>query len=278
MALSRSILFLAAWIPFALHPGNLEAQVQGNAPDAEVMKIVRQMKEVLEPDRPSVRKIDISVSGENRLNIHWEARKATATLPDGKWALIVLLDPPNVRGSALLVQEREGSAGDKWVYLPSVRRVRRILPVTAYEYFFNSDFTYADLGFVPYAGSYERVGEEQHSGEAAYKLIFCPKDPWYYSRIVMWVSKETHLPLERNYYDIRGLLWKKETFEQVTVIDGIPTPLRIKMEDVQFDRRSVFDISEVAFDVAIPKELFNPAMLPKAAEAPFWKKLEPDDE
>jgi len=238
------------------------------------MTIVQEMKKVFEPDRPSVRKIDISVSGEQHREVKWEARKASRTLPEGKRTLIVLLEPRDVRGNALLVQEGNDRTAVEWVYVPFVRRVRKIEPVTAHEHFLNTDFTYADLGCVSYDGTYELLGEEERAGEAAYKLAFTPANPWFYSRIVTWVSKETHLPLERDYYDVRGQLWKQETFEQITVINGIPTPLRIEMKDVPSETRSVLTVSEVRFDLEIPEDLFSPKMLPKAADSSFWKQLE----
>ena len=266
----RSRILLVAWIPCALHLAGVRAE----ASDPKVMTIVREMKKVFEPDRPSIRKIDISVSTGTGLDVNWEARKAARTLPEGKRTLIVLLEPPDVRGNAFLVQEGKGGTDVEWVYVPFVRRVRKIVPVTEYERFLDTDFTYADLGFVSYDGSYELLGEEERAGEAAYKLAFTPTNPWFYSRVVTWVSKGTHLPLERDYYDVRGQLWKRETFEQVTVISGIPTPLRIEMKDVQNEMKSVFAVSEVRFDPEIPEDLFSPAMLPKAADSSFWKQLE----
>ncbi len=251
------------------------AGAEASPPD--VMTIVRGMQEVLEPPRPIVRKMEISVSGESRLDTRWVARRVSKTFPEGRRTLLVLLDPRDVRGTALLIEERKGKADVRMVYLPVVRRIREILPVTAYEPFMNTDFTYADLGFLDYGGSYRLLGEEDRAGGKAYKVEFIPKNNWYYSRLIIWVSKDTKLPLERDYYDVSGRLWKQETFEQVAVVDGIPTPFRIVMKDVQNDIQSVFAVSEVRYDVDIPKGLFNPANLSKASESPFWEELESAD-
>ena len=264
---SRALLVVSLAIVLSSH-----SRAQASPPD--VMTIVQGMQEVLEPARSSVRKIEISVSGESRLDTRWVARRVSKTFPEGKRSLLVLLDPRDVRGNALLIEERKGQEDVRWIYLPVVRRIREILPVTAYEPFMNTDFTYADLGFLDYAGSYRLLGEEDRAGEKAYQVEFIPKSNWYYSRVITWVSKDTHLPLERDYYDVSGRIWKKETFEQVTVVDGIPTPFRVVMKDVQNDIQSVFSINEVRYDVDIPKDLFNPGSLSRAAESPFWEKLE----
>lgn len=243
----------------------------------DVMTIVHEMQEVFEPERPRVRKIEITVSGESRLETRWVARKATKVFPDGKRTLLVLLDPHDVRGNAVLIQEQKGKYDVRWVYVPVVRRVRKLLPVSGYEPFLNTDFTYADLGFVDYSGDYRLLGQESLGGKEAYKLEFSPQNRWYYSRIVSWVSKDTHLPLKRDYFDLGGHLWKEQTLEKVTVIEGIPTPLRIVMKDVQNGTRSVFEVSEVRYDLDLPDGLFDPQALSRAAEAPFWEKLEPSE-
>jgi outer membrane lipoprotein-sorting protein len=270
MRIPSPLFFLA--VPVLLTP--LSYRTAAASPP-EVMTIVQDMQKVLEPDRPSVRKIEISVSGESGFHARWEARKASRTFPEGKRALLVLLAPPEVRGSVLLVQEPKGKDTVRWVYVPIVRRSRKILGVTAYEPFLSTDFTYADLGFLDDSGTYRLLGEEARADQDAYKVEFTPESAGYYPRVVTWVSKDTHLPLERDYYDVSGQLWKKELFEQVKVIGGIPTPLRIVMKDLLNDTQTVLDISRVRYDVDIPGDLFNPETMSRAADSMLWEELEP---
>ncbi len=267
------VLFLmVASLPFAYLPASA---AEASPPD--VMTIVREMEKVFAPERPTVRKIEMAVSGEIRLNTRWVARKATKMFPKGMRTLLVLVDPRDVRGNALLVQDRKDQEDARWVYVPTVRRVRMILPINAYEPFLDSDFTYADLGFLDAPGSYKLLGEEERAGEKAYKVDFTPEADWYYSHIVTWISKENHLPLERNYFDVPRELWKKETFEKVTIVNGIPTPMRIRMKDIRNLTESVFEIIEVRYDIGVPDDLFDPAGLSKASESPFWETLETAD-
>ena len=46
------------------------------------------------------------------------------------------------------------------------------------------------------------------------------------------MSKTSLLPLQRDYYDVAGNLWKTELFEEEK-IDGVPTAIRIQMKDLQ---------------------------------------------
>jgi hypothetical protein len=84
------------------------------------------------------------------------------------------------------------------------------------------------------------------------------------------VDKATLLPVQRDYYDPAGTLWKTETFE-VETIDGAPTPIRIVMTDLQGKTSTEQRISNVSYDVNIPDELFDPVRLRVAADSPIWQ-------
>ncbi|HJY84246.1 MAG TPA: outer membrane lipoprotein-sorting protein [Candidatus Binatia bacterium] len=238
----------------------------------DVMTIVRQMKEVFEPARPSTRKVVISMSAEGE-KIQWVAGQARKEFPDGKRMVMVMLDPPGVRGMAYLIAEPKNKPTRIWAYSPAIRRVRSLVPVDAYEHFLGTDFTYADLGFVRLHEKYRLLGEEDHAGVHAYKVEEqVPQERAYYSRLITWVAVDSMLPLQRDYYDGAGELWKTEIFEQVSVIDGVPTPLRIRMNDVQEHSGTELNVSEVRYGVDIPPDaVFDPKRLPQVATHSLWR-------
>ena len=86
---------------------------------------------------------------------------------------------------------------------------------------------------------------------------------------VIDVEHGTLLPAQRDYYDVAGVLWKTETFE-IETIDGVPTPIRIVMKDLQGKTSTEQRISNVSYDVNIPDALFDPMKLPIAADSPVW--------
>ena len=147
--------------------------------------------------------------------------------------------------------------------------------VEGFRAFLESDFTLADLGFVSLRSHYKLLGEEGRGGPRAYKIQEMPGAPqakWYYSRILAWIAADSHLPLERDFYDPSNTLWKVETFEQVTDIDGVLTPLRLRMEDKEQGGSTEIDVSEVRYDIDIPDSLFDPAHLREAAASSLWSR------
>jgi hypothetical protein len=187
-------------------------------------------------------------------------RQARKRLTDGNAILTVILEPDDVKGVGLLMREQKDRPDEQWMYLPATRRVRKILPVSAYESFVGSDFTFADLGFVNLRDrKFSLLGEETIAETPAYKVQEVMAGPhYYYSRIVSWVAKDTMLPLERDYYDAANQLWKTELYQDTAVISGVPTVLRIRMED-KFQGASIeLRVSEVGYDATIPDDLFDP--------------------
>ena len=251
------------------------APAMAGPPNAQT--IVQGMKEALEPDRPSTRTLVLAVRAADGFTTEWTARQARKRLPDGNGNLTVILEPDDVRGVALLIREHKDHPDEQWMYLPAIRRVRKIIPVGAYESFLGTDFTLADLGFVNLRDrKFNLLGEETVAERPAYKVQEIMAGPvFYYSRIVTWVAKDTMLPLRRDYYDAANQLWKTELYQDTTVVNGVPTVLRIRMEDRQQNTSTELRVSEVGYDATIPDDLFDPQRLPQASKHPLWTPTAP---
>ncbi|MBI3798500.1 MAG: outer membrane lipoprotein-sorting protein [Deltaproteobacteria bacterium] len=235
------------------------------------MDIVKKMKEVFEPVRPSTRRVVLTVTSGGE-TVQFVAGQARKQLSDGKRMIMVLLQPMDLKGNNYLVWEpKDTKPTAVWAWVPFLRRIREFTTVDAYEHYLGSDFTFADLGFVRLHPYYRLLGEEEHGGKQTYKIEeTVPKERAYYSRVVTWVDKATLLPVQRDYYDPAGTLWKTETFE-VTTINGVPTPIRIVMKDLQAKTSTMQQIDNVKYDVELPDALFDPMKLPVAADSPLWQ-------
>jgi len=258
---SVALLFLAA------------SRSVAGAPDAPA--IVRHMKEAREPARSSTRKLTIVTSAQLGQAAQWMAGQAREKRGDGSRMLTVILGPEDARGLAILVQDRADEPDRQWVYAPAVRRVREVSRVEAHQAFMNTDFTYVDLGFIDPDERYELLGTEARDGVQAYKVQAVPRERWYYSRIVTWVAADSWLPLRREFHGPAGLLWKVETWNQVTRIDGIPIALGDRTEDVRQTGSTEIRVSDVLWDRTLPAELFEPRNLPEAAGSPVWNAGSP---
>ena len=75
-----------------------------------------------------------------------DAARRPATAPDGDRLLIRFNYPNDIRGTGFLVWEHPSSDDERFLYLPSLGRVRRIAGSETQESFVGSDFTYEDIG------------------------------------------------------------------------------------------------------------------------------------
>lgn len=246
------------------------APVAAAAPDGNAL--IQKMRDALEPPRASTRtvKIVLNAVAPHTETVEWTAGQARKRLADGSRILTVLLAPEDERGIALLVQEGQKKPDLKWLYIPSVRRVRALVPADAYQTFLNTDFTYADLGFVTQDARYEIVGTETREGVSTTKVQGTPREQWYYSRFVLWIANDTSLPVREEFYDPAGSLWKVETWGQVTRIDNVPVPLHVRMDDVRQGESTELRLSDLLWDRQLPDDLFEPGKLPQAASSPVW--------
>lgn len=239
-----------------------------DTPDVGV--IVARMRTVLEPAASSTRKFTLTVSGDGAKS-SFTAAQARKTVAGVARMLTLVLAPSDQRGVAsLILQGTNGKPDVRALWIPAVRRTRMLTPVGGYEAFLNSDFTYADLGFVDPRASYTLLGTGTRNGKAVYEVQAVPRETWYYSRIVSYVDQATMMPVERDYYDPAGVLWKTEKFEDITVIDGTPVATHITMTDQQAKQSSTMIVEGLKFGIDLPDSLFDPRSLRAAIDSPVW--------
>lgn len=240
------------------------------APSVQVL--LKQLKQAFEPSRPSVRTIVVTNTDPKGQVDQWQMGEARKNLANGKRILLVMQTPADTRGIADLIWERPGKNDRIFVYLPFIRRVREIQGMRAFNSFSETEFTYADLGFIPVHEGYKLLGKEVRNGVSAYKIEEnVPAERIFYSRIITWVTVDTFLPLERDYYDVAGRLWKTEIFKEIASVDGVPTPMDVVMTDVQDGYKTEMKVIQVTYDTNIPDALFDPEQLSKVADSAVWR-------
>jgi hypothetical protein len=249
----------------------------GYAATPDVMTIIDLMKGVHESALEMAQKIDIHIKSNDKVVSKLMAGLAQKQMPTGKHALIVLLEPEALRGFAYLYKEKDDMTVDRWIYPPAINRIRRLVePWNAYDSFLNTDFTYADLGFVDTKGAYRLLGQETVDDTPAYKVEKIPESPIrYYSRIITWISKETYLPIRRDYYDIANRLYKRQLFENIFMVGKTPVPYKITMINLQTNSSTILSVNELktGLDLELPDDIFMPERLKYSATCPIWERI-----
>jgi outer membrane lipoprotein-sorting protein len=240
----------------------------------DVRTIVKQMKRGLQGPDDAVRMIELKVISNGSPAVRWKMVQANGNANSAHWILAVVLAPPDARGIAFLDKEETSSTSTvKYAYLPATRRVLEFTPVEGYDAFFATDFSYQDLGFVLLGGGGEKlVGTEARDGKKVYKLEDHPINHPYYSKVISYVATDSLLPVERDFYDRAGKLFKTELCT-IETVDGVPTMTKIVMKNVQSGNSSEIDVIKVIRNKQIPADIFEPKNLLHIADHPFWKTV-----
>ena len=135
---------------------------------------------------------------------------------DGDKSMVVFDAPPDVRGTALLTHSYATKPDDQWLYLPALRRVKRIASRNQSGPFMGSEFAYED--FAPQElekYSYKYLRDENCAGRQCFVLERYPVDPYSgYTRQVLWVDQEEYRSWKVDFFDRKNDLLKTLTFDE----------------------------------------------------------------
>ena len=133
---------------------------------------------------------------------------------DGDKSLSIFDAPADVKGTAFLSHTHATRPDDQWLYLPALRRVKRIASANKSGPFMGSEFAYEDITSQEVEKySYKFLREEKLDGRETYVLERYPAYKYSgYTRQVVWIDKEIWRPLKIDYYDRKNALLKTLTF------------------------------------------------------------------
>jgi outer membrane lipoprotein-sorting protein len=174
--------------------------------------------------------------------------------------VMFFLAPADVRGTSFMNWSyADGRDDDQWIYLPALRRTKRISSDSKSDSFMGSDFTYDDLGDRhPSEDTHQLLREETIDGKACYVVESTPKDEAYaYSKIVSWVLKENFMGAKREFYDEDGDLLKTLTVIKYDKVDGFWTILETEMKNVQKKHKTEMKFENIQFNQGIPDSKFT---------------------
>ncbi len=129
---------------------------------------------------------------------------------DGDKSLVLFNRPADIAGTALLTHGHKADADDQWLYLPTLKRVKRISSSNKSGSFVGSEFAYEDLSTQEVEKyQYKLLREESYGGKNCFVIDAYPVDAKSgYTRQERWIDKDDLLLRKVNYYDRKGELLK----------------------------------------------------------------------
>ena len=201
-----------------------------------------------------------------------ELTSATKLFDGGKTEKRVFkfLSPAEVKGTGFLVFDYESKPDDAWIFMPALRKNRRILSSNSGQQFMGSEFTYGDLN-TPSLDDYNyTLGKEVPcAGESCYVVDAVPKKKETatadgYAKRTYWVSKTKFVPIKILHFSADGKLIKEMNASQIKLIDAKKKryrTLRNEMINKQNKQRSIFEFTKITSSPNVKDEYFTTSFI-----------------
>jgi hypothetical protein len=195
---------------------------------------------------------------------HKRAVRHTRYAEDKKDMIHVLFSlPRDDAGTGFLVHRSPDGEDNQWLYLPALRKPRRV-PVSSTQTFVGTNFIYEDIrqlsGERTNRYTYERLADEPLDGRPCHVVAATPKADTNsgYTRRKTWIDAETMYPMQVEYYDKAGKLWKLLRSVDVQALkDGVHRATLTEMRDLQLNETTLLLVTERKLGLDIPSEVFT---------------------
>ena len=187
------------------------------------------------------------------------------TSNDGDKSLTIFDTPRNVKGTAMLTITHKTGDDDQWLYLPALKRVKRISSTNKSGSFMGSEFSYEDLGSREVEKyDYHYLRDEECGAGTCFVLELTPKDTKNsgYSHIFSWLDHEHYRAIKEEYYDRKSRLLKTLFLEEYKQYLGFHwRPSRMNMINHQNGKQTDLLFEQYSFKNGLTDSDFSKSSL-----------------
>lgn len=174
--------------------------------------------------------------------------------------------PTDVAGTATLLVEHGSGEDDIWIYLPALRKVRRLVAANKKESFVGTDFSYGDvIGHRVSDWRFTLVGEEVVDGQRCYVIDAVPasdavRDQSGYSRQKQWIRKDNFVAVRGEYWDRAGQHLKRTAYYDIQLVDSARSrwqAMRFSAENLQTGHKTVITFDRFRANLGVSDRYFT---------------------
>jgi hypothetical protein len=172
------------------------------------------------------------------------------------------LSPSDIAGTKFLMIEKAGGGAEQYIYLPGLKRTRRVVGREQEGSFMGSDFTYNDLQRKGDKDAKNtRLADENIGSEATYVLesVSSSKSSTY-SKVKTWIRKSDYIPLRTQFFDPSGKLTKTLYVRRTQQIEGKPSVSEAYMKNASGHATELV-VDSVKQTKDLPDSAFSPLTL-----------------
>jgi outer membrane lipoprotein-sorting protein len=207
----------------------------------------------------------ISASGHERVRETETFSKLKAKSFDAM-RLVIFNRPADVKGAKTLMIENSNGEDDIWIYLPALKKSRRLISSNKKDSFSGTDFSYGDIiGHRPEDWKHKLVRSETVDGKKCHVVESTPANEQVmessgYSKRISWIDMQSFVALKAEAYDPAGKLLKKYKSENVKKVDlklGKFQPMLVTVENVQTGNKTRLEFKEYRANTGVEDSKFT---------------------
>jgi sterol desaturase/sphingolipid hydroxylase (fatty acid hydroxylase superfamily) len=205
-------------------------------------------------------------SGQERVRVlrsYWKDYRSGAGGVYSK-RVVIFESPPDLEDTSfLIVSHRDPSRDDdRWVYLPALRKVRRIAGRDRGGSFFGSEFAYEDLAERDASeDAHALVRSENRAGRLLHVVDSTPREPGFaYSKRRQWIDAADATVVRVEFFVAHEQL-KKHLDISWQRVDGIWAWRELEMQTVASGARTIVEVGEVRHGAGLADAIFSDTTL-----------------
>lgn len=195
--------------------------------------------------------------GSTRERSIQQFRQADAT---GEKKIMFFLAPADVKSTSFLSYSyADGRSDDQWIYLPALKRVKRVASDGKSDSFMGSDFTYDDMGTRhPSADTHKVLRTEMVDGRSCLVVESIPKEAKpTYAKTLSWVVDNEWIGLKKEFYLANGTIGKKLEINSYEKKDGVWVITDMKMSNLEKNSSTRIQMLDVSFNNDLKENFFT---------------------
>ena len=193
--------------------------------------------------------------------------KSIEQLDDGDKSLTVFDSPRDVKGTSFLSFSHPKGNDDQWLYLPALKRVKRISSRNKSGSFMGSEFSFEDLtSFEVEKYTYKYLKDELVDGENTWVIIQYPQDKNSgYKRRIVWIDQSEYRVRKTEFYDRKDTLLKTLTFSKFRQhLNKYWRADKLEMINHQSGKSTTLDYADLQLKTGLNDKDFNKNALKRA--------------
>lgn len=184
---------------------------------------------------------------------------------DSEKKIMFFISPSDVKNTSFMnISYNDATKNDdQWIFLPALKKIKRISSESSSDSFMGSDFTYDDLGDRrPNEDTHKIIRSEILRDEECFVIESIPKNEEdSYSKTITWVIKDKWIGLKKEFYDKDEELFKVLTNDSYKKIKDYWIIVTSTMKNVQNDHRTEMKLEDLKLDNGIDDSQFSERMM-----------------